>query len=134
MMADSPKIYRTDNLIAGAYPAQGQKTMEELIAEITTATDIELKRSNEKFPLFHSPHESYGVIAEEMQEMSDDNKELMRLFMTYFDNVCQNEATYQKVCLTSIRDTAIHMAAETCQVAAMAQKALDSMDAGYQHS
>lgn len=108
--------------------------MKELIAEIITASDNELKRANEKFPLFHSPHETYGVIAEEMKEMSDDCKVLIDTFTTYFSNVCQNEATYQKVCLTSIRDTAIHMAAETCQVAAMAQKALDSMDAGYQHS
>jgi hypothetical protein len=102
--------------------------MKELIAEITTATDNELKRANEKFPLFHSPHESYGVIAEEMREMSDDNKELIRLFMTYFDNVCANENQYQKTNLVSLREIAIHMAAETCQVAAMAQKALDSME------
>ena len=133
-MADSPKIYRTDNLIAGAYPAQGRKTMKELIAEITTSADNELNRANEKFPLFHSPHESYGVIAEEMKEMSDDCKVLIDTFTTYFSNVCANENQYQIANLVSLRETAIHMAAETCQVAAMAQKALDSMDAGYQHS
>ena len=108
--------------------------MEELIAEITTAADNELKRANEKFPLFHSPHETYGVIAEEMKEMSDDCESLIDIFTTYFANVCENEMPFQKTNLVSLRETAIHMAAETCQVAAMAQKALDSMDAGYQHS
>ena len=57
--------------------------MEQLKENVMKEVQRELDRSNEKFPLFKSPHESYAVIleeAEETEEALEDAKGVLSLF------------------------------------------------------
>lgn len=47
--------------------------MQKIIDAINKAVADELERANEKFPLFHSLHEGYAVIQEEIDEVIDSN-------------------------------------------------------------
>jgi hypothetical protein len=42
-----------------------KKDIEKLVEE-------ELVRANEKYPLFHSPHEAYAVLLEEFEELKNE--------------------------------------------------------------
>ena len=45
--------------------------MEQLKENVMKEIQQELKRANEKFPLFNGPHESYAVILEEVEETGE---------------------------------------------------------------
>jgi hypothetical protein len=87
--------------------------IEELVVQ-------ELDEANEKYPLFHSPHEAWAVLAEEVDEM-------------YFEAQCiraELERMWQDVkadrdieeVAKRIYDHAIFAAQESIQVAAMCNK------------
>lgn len=46
--------------------------MQELIKWIERLAADELASANEKFPLFHSKHEAYGVLLEEFREAATE--------------------------------------------------------------
>ena len=85
----------------------------------------ELDRANKIYPLFHSGHEAQNVIREELEEaeyelkMCEDILESMRIKIKcdidYTDNV--NE----------LKGRSIKLIQEAIQVAAMCDKALESM-------
>jgi hypothetical protein len=64
-----------------------------------------LEKSMTKYPLFHSPHEGYGVILEELDELWDEVKKR--------------------------KPDKVNMRAEAVQVAAMAMKFIMSMANGW---
>ena len=47
--------------------------MTKLLTEISTLVSHELERANQDNPPFHSRHEGYAVILEEVNEMSCGN-------------------------------------------------------------
>ena len=98
--------------------------MKELIKDVTKLVNEEMERSMINHPLFNSTHEGYAVIKEEVeeadQELNDVNNQLKRIwyFIKRDENVNRD--------MTQLKIYAIRLAAESIQVAAMAQKFIDS--------
>ena len=101
--------------------------MEELLDEVEQAAKNELARANKVHPLFNSLHEAYGVLAEELDEATEALKLTEENFDMFF--VCVKKNNEKSACtyLEAARASAIDCAAEAIQVAAMAQKAMDSL-------
>ena len=85
----------------------------------------ELESANQRFPMFRSDHEGAAVILEEIEEthseMLDMELNYKSLWQTIKENFI-NTASYAEL----IFDDAINLACEAIQVAAMAQKFIDS--------
>jgi hypothetical protein len=98
--------------------------MQELIKSVTKLAEEETERSMIKHPLFNSTHEGYAVIKEEVeeseQELSDVKAQLERVW--YFTKL--NEDVNKD--MLDLKKYALNLAAEAIQVAAMAQKFIDS--------
>lgn len=103
--------------------------MEELLDEVERTMKNELARANKKNPLFNSLHQAYGVLAEEIDEARESFKYTEEAFDKFF--MCMRKDHYRSAreYLEDIRAGAIDCAAEAVQVAAMAQKAIDSINA-----
>lgn len=94
------------------------------ITNIEKLVQIEFKEANIVHPLFHSTHEAYGVIKEEVEETEQELiavKENLKQFWELVKVDCYGEN--QLKCMKSY---AMNVAREAIQVAAMCQKALDS--------
>jgi len=100
--------------------------MKELLNEVEQAVENELARANKQHPLFNSLHQSYGILAEEIAEAKEAFEETERMFDRFF--MCMRKDDYSSANdnLEHIKKNAIDCAAEMIQVAAMAQKAIDS--------
>ena len=100
--------------------------MKELLNEVEQAVENELARANKQHPLFNSLHEEYGILAEEIAESEESFEETEIMFDTFF--MCMRKDDYSSAndYLAYIKKNAIDCAAEMVQVAAMAQKAIDS--------
>ena len=87
---------------------------------------VELAAANEKFPQFHSAHEGWAVIQEEINEMKFDMKWVKKYQKLLFFDIMKNSG---KITLDGtanlIKEYAEKAACEAIQVAAMAQKFMD---------
>lgn len=101
--------------------------MKELLKSVESLTFEELARSYEKFPKFNSPHEGKSVIEEEIEEHQDDTNEIQSYFQTMWWHIKRNENQHALEFAARLRESAVHSAAEAIQVAAMAQKYIDSL-------
>lgn len=93
--------------------------------DIYNLIDKELEAANEKFPLFNGKHEAYAVILEEAEEAMDEAATLEILVNNFWLGVRGNhepEALHEE--LTAIYNTAINLATEAMQTAAMARKGI----------
>lgn len=99
--------------------------MKELLAAAEKLADEELIRANKKFPQFHSAHEAYGVIKEEIEEQDSDSSDIRCEFYKFWESVRHNKPEMQIIHAEQVKEAALHAAAEAIQVAAMAQKFLD---------
>lgn len=92
--------------------------------------DKELEAANQKFPLFNSTHEAFAVILEEAEEAEEAKEEagnLDILMNNFWIGVKENndpEALHEE--LTGIYKTALDLAVEAIQTAAMARKGIIS--------
>jgi hypothetical protein len=101
--------------------------MEELIKSVEKLAAEELERANKKFPLFHSTHEGYAVILEEVQETQYELKWVNEILDGMWEDIKNNFPDNEIYpYLEAIKSHAIYLAAEAIQVAAMAQKFQDS--------
>ena len=100
--------------------------MKELLNEVEQAVENELARANKQHPLFNSLHQSYGILAEEIAEAKEAFEEIERMFDRFFMCVRKDDYSSANDYLAYIKKNAIDCAAEMVQVAAMAQKAIDS--------
>lgn len=104
--------------------------MKELLKSVEALTEEEIIRDNKTHALFHSPHEGYAVMLEEVDELKD--------CLTKFDGIdiamkalwgmIRGDDRNTGCCTKAIKRRACHAAAEAIQVAAMAQKYLDSFE------
>lgn len=101
--------------------------MEELLNEVEQAAKNELARANKVHPLFNSLHETYGVLAEELDEARESFKYTEEAFDKFF--MCMRKDHYGSArdYLEDVWAGATDCAAEMIQVAAMAQKAMDGI-------
>lgn len=61
------------------------------IEKISKMIDNELQEANEKFSLFQSMHEAYGVMREELEESSQEFKEIKTLILCEYWEFTKND-------------------------------------------
>lgn len=97
--------------------------MNAVEQDVRALVDKELAAANERFPQFHSQHEGYAVILEEMQE----TEEAIRLAKIGLEIAWRNirDDIGAEVEISGLKDRAIQVACEAIQVAAMCRKFVD---------
>ena len=101
------------------------ESMDAIKQKIYELTETELKAANEKFPLFASFHETYGVIFEEFEETRDELNELESSVDRFWLGVKQNTSYIVEIDrLAEIYERAVRLAVEAIQTAAMARKGI----------
>lgn len=99
--------------------------MDAIKSDVFKLVDKELAAANEKFPLFNSPHEATAVLLEEVEEAQEEATNLEILTNNYWIGVKENhtpEAMHEQI--TAAYETAVNLAVEAIQAAAMARKAI----------
>lgn len=96
------------------------------LSDIQKLVDKELEEANKKYPLFHSNHEAYAVIKEEIEECEDDMRE-MQMVLSYFWSKTKRDKNSDDL-ISGMKKIAMHAAAEAIQVAAMCDKFLMTKD------
>lgn len=98
--------------------------MDAVRKDVELLVQKELESANKKFPMFRSRHEGCAVIVEEIQETEVELESINESFKAIW-NLTKNDQYGENEAL-KIRKSAISMAVESIQVAAMAQKFIDS--------
>ena len=103
--------------------------MEELIKSVVCAECEEYGRASVRFgAVNNSDHESYAILREEVDEAIDDLVEVDDLTDVFFEMVKNNEEDNVKLdILNVIKHRAEEAAAESIQAAAMARKAIETI-------
>lgn len=103
--------------------------MEELIKSVVCAECEEYGRASVKFGVVNnSDHESYAILREEADEAIDALVEVDDLTNVFFEMVKNNEEDEVKLdILNVIKHRAEEAAAESIQAAAMARKAIETI-------
>ena len=91
--------------------------------DIRALVDKELASANKQFPQFHSAHEWYAVIQEEVDELKEDMDRINCRITSLRVRVRFNSSCEEIV--SRIYDDAINAACEAIQVAAMCKKFLE---------
>jgi len=102
--------------------------MKKLLEAVTKLTAEELKNSYIKFPKFNSPHEGYAVILEEYEELKSEVLMIEEHLDSAWVYTKLNRDDVTKGRYLKLRQKALNAAAESIQVAAMAQKFIDSFE------
>lgn len=92
--------------------------------QVRELVKVELAAANERFPQFHSQHEGYAVIKEEVEELSEAVQAIEKRLCMLWENVRCNLDGTNKVVWYAANDS-INAACEAIQVAAMCKKFLD---------
>lgn len=98
--------------------------MNAVKSQITELVSIELERAKEEHEDFHSLHEGYAVLLEEIDESRDELQIIQADAAALWRCVKNDNALEAKLALVEIEDAAVCLAAEAIQVAAMARKAV----------
>lgn len=98
--------------------------VENAVAKLV---DKELDSANTCFPQFHSEHEGWAVMQEEAEELAEEMEDIEMAMEQLWRRIRDNLPTATHAAL--IEQYAEAAACEAIQVAAMAQKYLDMMDA-----
>ena len=97
--------------------------MKELQRDIEYLVSEELTRANKKNPLFHSDHEAFGVIDEEVREVIGEVG-LIAANCTEFRDATYKDSVFDTKAdaILRIKIAAVKCACEAVQVAAMCDK------------
>ena len=103
--------------------------MEELIKQVINLECEEYGRASVKFGAVNNlDHESYAVLREEADEAVDAMEDVDNLTDVFFEMVKNNEEDKVKLdILNGIKHRAEEAAAESIQAAAMARKAIETI-------
>jgi hypothetical protein len=102
--------------------------MNAVEKEVKELVEKELKSANEKFPLFRSAHEGYAVILEEVEEAQEEMSYTANSLEYLWHDIKLNDNINLKNNIRVIKKHALNLVCETIQVAAMAQKFIDSLE------
>lgn len=86
----------------------------------------ELESANKRFPMFRSDHEGYAVLKEELEEAETDLMNIKDVLSVLWRYIKRNVEVPKKRQAELVKMCAIELAVEAIQVAAMAQKFIDS--------
>ena len=95
--------------------------------QVSVLVDRELFFANQKHPMFCSPHEGAAVICEELEEAQDAIDAAAGVYQALWNKVKRDENA--TVLAAILKRKAEDAACECIQLAAMAQKMIDSMEA-----
>ena len=105
--------------------------MDKLKKEVQELAMAELQRANARFPLFASDHEAYAVTLEEVEEAREELQDLESQMKEFWDDVRGKDnlpfPSYESP--MDIYRTAIKLACEAIQAAAMLMKCEESRNA-----
>lgn len=102
--------------------------MKKLLVEVGELCDKEYARANEQYPAFASDHEGHDVMMEEIEEAEEELDHIRSIEIAMKYAVRRNDAEDVNKTAMAMYETAQKMAAESIQVAAMAQKIIESRD------
>lgn len=103
--------------------------MNAIKQDVKALVQKELESANKKFPkTFRSRHEAYGVMLEEFEEAQNDLECCMKDLEMFKRSMKHDGIQYEEHFIKCMKEYAINLACEAVQLAAMAQKALDSME------
>ena len=91
--------------------------------DIRVLVGKELAAANERFPQFHSAHEGYAVIQEEVDELKEATDKVIGRMVSLWSRVKYGNDPERL--LQMISEDAINAACEAIQVAAMCKKFLE---------
>lgn len=97
--------------------------MNAISNDIHHLVEKELAAANERFPQFHSAHEGYAVILEEMDELQDAVYGAKIELDCVWIRIKRNRTVAPNV--KEVMGSAINAACEAIQVAAMCRKYMD---------
>lgn len=104
--------------------------MKKLLEKVNKLVGEELEESNKNNPpIFHSAHEGYGVIAEEVMEAKCESSWLEDGLYGLLCAIRNDDWNYVRDTCRHIREDAINMACECIQVAAMCDKMIETVEA-----
>ena len=92
--------------------------------QVRELVKVELAAANERFPQFHSAHEGYAVIKEEVEELSEAVQGIEKMLCMLWENIRYNLDGTNRVAWYAMIYS-INAACEAIQVAAMCQKFLE---------
>lgn len=98
--------------------------MDAVRKDVESLIRKEIESANKMFPLFSSRHEACAVILEEIQEVEDKLEKVNKTFKSIW-NITKNDS-YEENEVFRLKNSAVSMAVEAIQVAAMAQKFIDN--------
>lgn len=100
--------------------------MNAIETEVRALVDKELAAANERFPQFHSQHEGWAVIKEEMEETEEELAKMKIYLAGAWGNITSDVQANSDI--ESLKQRAINAACEAIQVAAMCKKFLEMED------
>lgn len=104
--------------------------MKKLRRAMEYCTEKELEMANEEFPMFFTDHEGVAITEEEVYEAEVEMQRVIEAFNTLkYERVFGDMSDAEKKDVAeALKKTAQNLACESIQVAAMAQKFIDSME------
>lgn len=99
--------------------------MSTIKSDVEKLVQKELEAANQKFPVFHSDYEGAAVIYEEIEECKQEIENLEIQFEVLWSYV-KDDNKMSVITSERLKLTAANLACEAIQVAAMAQKFIDS--------
>ena len=100
--------------------------MNAVKEDVEKLVQKELESANQRFPMFRSDHEGAAVILEEIEEAKTEMEETEKNFNVLWAHVKLNNGMICSSHADDLRRRACMLACEAIQVAAMAQKFIDS--------
>lgn len=100
--------------------------MNAVKEDVEKLVQKELESANQRFPMFRSDHEGAAVIFEEIEETKNEMIETEMNFKVLWTHVKLNNGMICNSYANYLHKRACRLACEAIQVAAMAQKFMDS--------
>lgn len=103
--------------------------MDVIRTDVDDLVMKELNAANRKYHLFHTSHEGYAYIKEEIEESMDALNSLLETFAGAWDKIKNNQPAFNDI--RTVKNLAKKVAAESIQVAAMCEKFNMSLAMGH---
>ena len=100
--------------------------MKELCEGIRILAIEEFDKANIEYPLFHSLHEGYAVLQEEIDEVIESNRIAMSHKEAMWEAIKINDSKEAIIQAKHVESQLVHSAAEMVQCIAMARKIIHS--------